>query len=287
MQLSRPVKVLLGVVTVWVILYPLVFVVAIVNTFFGILFTTSLKLDGFFTAFFALAPLHAFTIILWPVLASFYAVYIRKNNIRVETGSIILRLGLFLLPSIVMPFFYFRYIWPDVQTGYREANEIEWIESVGQGNITEFRPSLIRFVLSCTVLCAAFVAITFPAYALELSGGDFSSIVIKLFAFIAAVAVLSPVLYTFIRAQITIAITDQEVFKSHGLFRKRIVALPIEEVDLVKSRKYATSQSMIDSYYIESVNNQRIGVNQFIYTKQQFHQMLDAIENNQASGTTF
>lgn len=289
MQLSKPVKVLVGVGTAWVLLYPFLFSVAIVSTLFGII-TASVSWGSFSIAFFALVPLHLLTIILWPVLTGFYLVYITRNNTRIEVSRIILGLGLFFFPFVVMPLCYYLYIWraqpPETQPTYREANQVQRIETVGQSDTIEFRPSFGRFVLSCTVLSTALLAVTMPCYSLELGGLLSDTWVIGVSGLIVAVVALSVMLYSVMRSRLTITITNQQVFGSVSLLRKRLVAIPIKEVDMIKSRKHATAQSFIDNYYIESVNNQRIGVNQFIYTKNQFRRMLDAIESLRASGST-
>jgi hypothetical protein len=227
---------------------------------------------------------------LWPVLVGFYLVYITRNNMKMEVGRVILGLGLFFLPFIVMPLCYYLYIWraqpPVVQPIYHEANEVQRIETVGQGDVLEFRPSLGRFVSSSTVLFAALLALTFPCYSLELGGVASPAFIIKFFALIVGGAALSLVIYGLIQPRLAITITNQQVYGAVSPLRRHMIALPIHEVDVSKSRKHATAQSFIDNYYIESISNQRIGVSQFIYSKKQFQQMLDAIETVRATGAT-
>jgi len=290
MRLSKRVKVLVGIGTAWVVLYPFLFVfLSMLSMFLGV-GLASMRGSGILVGFYALVPLHLLTIILWPVLVGFYLVYITRNNMKVEVGRVILGLGLFFLPFIVMPLCYYLYVWraqpPTVQPIYHEANAVQQIETVGQGAVTEFRPSLGRFVASCTVLFAALLAVTIPCYSLELGGIDSPAFIIKFFALIVGGAALSLVIYGLIQPRLAITITNRQVYSSGSLLRRRVMALPIQEVDVIKSRKHATVQSFTDNYYIESISNQRIGVSQFIYSKKQFQQMLDAIESMRATGAT-
>lgn len=141
----------------------------------------------------------------------------------------VLGLGLFFLPFIAMPLCYYLCIWraqpPVEQAIYHEAGEVTQVEVDGQGAVTEFRPSLGRFVLSCTVLFAAFLTITIPCYSLELGGIGSFAFVIRFFGLIAVMAALSIVLYALMYPRLTITITPRQGYGSVGLWRKRLGAI--------------------------------------------------------------
>jgi hypothetical protein len=81
MKLSKPVRILIGLATTWFALYPLSFS----------------------------HPNH----ILQFVLIPFYLIHVIKNVTASETFRILLGVGLFFLPFVAMPAYYYLYIWLD------------------------------------------------------------------------------------------------------------------------------------------------------------------------------
>lgn len=118
MPMSRNVKYLVGLATAWTALYPFLFLAVWFVTFAGFVFGAAIGDDaaaplmtGFFPLFFALFPLHFLTILLSLGLMAFYVVHVIRNTNADETVRIILALGIFMLPFIAMPVYYYLYLW--------------------------------------------------------------------------------------------------------------------------------------------------------------------------------
>ena len=117
MNLIKPQKILIGVLTAWVVFYPLLFILVIFGTVFSTLWTVQ-SFNGEPTPvamipFFAIFPLHCLTIFLQLGLSAFYLAHIIKNHTGSETVQIILGIGVFMFPFIAMPVYYYLYIWRD------------------------------------------------------------------------------------------------------------------------------------------------------------------------------
>lgn len=114
MKLSKPIQILVGLGTAWLIIYPILFV-AIWLAMFGVGFMAQNQdvQPSFMALFFAVFPLHCLTIALQLVLQVFYLIHVIKNTIASETIRIILGVGIFFLPFIAMPVYYYLFIWRD------------------------------------------------------------------------------------------------------------------------------------------------------------------------------
>jgi hypothetical protein len=116
MKLSKSIKILIGLTTVWVAAYPLLFFIVWLFMMFSIGFTPPSSGEGFplfMVPFFAIFPLHCITILLQFGLSIFYLVHIIKNRDASETLRIILGVGTFFLPFVAMPIYYYLFVWPE------------------------------------------------------------------------------------------------------------------------------------------------------------------------------
>ncbi len=116
MTLGKPARILIGLLTAWVMLYPLLFFAVWLIMFFGIAVigeSPRSEFPVFMIPFFAIFPVHCLTIFLQLGLSAFYLVHVIKNKMASDTIRIVLGVGAFLLPFVAMPIYYFLYIWPD------------------------------------------------------------------------------------------------------------------------------------------------------------------------------
>jgi hypothetical protein len=121
MQLNKLSKILVGLGTLWMILYPLLFMALWLFLVVGMGFSSFITINTSqpnlpffplpFLTFFAIFPLHCFTILLQFVLMGFYLIHVVKNTTASESVRIILGIGCFFMPFIAMPVYYYAYIW--------------------------------------------------------------------------------------------------------------------------------------------------------------------------------
>ena len=125
MQLTKLWKIIVGIATGWVVLYPLLFF-AVWLLMFGSMVGLPLIAQSMddpaamptfmmapFGLFFLIFPLHILTISLFMGLMVFYLVHLIKNRAGSETIRIILGVGNFFMPYISMPIYYYAFIWRD------------------------------------------------------------------------------------------------------------------------------------------------------------------------------
>ncbi len=116
MKISRPIKIVLGLATAWLALYPLVFIavwLSLVSSMFFLSSAPRNNLPFFSVPFFAIFPLHCVTILLGFILDAVYLTHVIKNTAGSDTIRIILAFGIYVLPFIAMPVYYYLYIWRD------------------------------------------------------------------------------------------------------------------------------------------------------------------------------
>ncbi|MFC2046158.1 hypothetical protein ACFLTC_01380 [Chloroflexota bacterium] len=120
MKLNRPLRIAIGFATVWQALYPLLFLAVWLSMVPGMVdfelapATAPEESIPFFpVAFLAIIPLHCLTMVLQIGLMGFYLAHIIKNTAASETLRIILGIGVFLMPFVAMPVYYYLYIWSD------------------------------------------------------------------------------------------------------------------------------------------------------------------------------
>jgi hypothetical protein len=120
MTLSKPVSILVGIATFWYALYLLLTVVSIV-AFFGYVFLGLMtgsesvsNLRNLLTQVLSLdfmLPIHICSLSLEVGLLIFYLIHTFKNTKANEAMRIALGLGHVFLPFVVMPIYYYLYIW--------------------------------------------------------------------------------------------------------------------------------------------------------------------------------
>jgi hypothetical protein len=108
-KINKSVKILVGVGTSWIIIYAILFL-AVVS---GLMFDrnpekTLVFLKSFFPV---IALVHFFTMTIQVALAAFFLYHVIKNGAASEILRVILGIGIFFLPYIAMPVYYYLYIW--------------------------------------------------------------------------------------------------------------------------------------------------------------------------------
>ena len=122
MNLSKPLKITIGILTLFAILFPFVIVPAF--WFLSIFNLGFLGMDAPSTAnseealkamlpffgFFAVMIAYSFTHL---GLQIFYIIHQIKNKVLSETNRILFVLGIFFLPYVAMPIYFILHIWKD------------------------------------------------------------------------------------------------------------------------------------------------------------------------------
>jgi outer membrane protein assembly factor BamB len=111
--LSKPVKMLVGVGTVWIVLYPFLFLAVWFSMMAGFMSSGSLEGPPLFlmSLFPAIFPLHCVTMIMQLALMAFYLFHVIKNIAASDVLRVVLGIGTFFMPYIAMPVYYYLYIW--------------------------------------------------------------------------------------------------------------------------------------------------------------------------------
>jgi len=116
MSLSRPLKVVIGVLTAWPLLYMGLFFAFIVGT---MLWISAMTPDGGSdssgppAAFLAVVAGHIVTMLLMFGLTAFYIVFLFKTDRVPQDKKALWAVVLFLGNILAMPVFFYLYIWPD------------------------------------------------------------------------------------------------------------------------------------------------------------------------------
>jgi hypothetical protein len=122
MKLTKPVKILIGALTLFDVLYPLLF--ALVYTGIMIFFISSigiasqtepdpnelLKLTIPWLMIFPVMFCYSFLAL---GLRIFYIIHEIKNSLLTETYRILFVLGTFFMPIVAMPVYFILYLWKD------------------------------------------------------------------------------------------------------------------------------------------------------------------------------
>lgn len=122
MKLNQPIKILVGLGTIWMLLYPLVFVAFIL---FVPLIPLELEINLSYLFFNVFGMLIILSLPIQIGLMLFYLIHVIKNKTASEVVRIILGIGLFLMPVIAMPVYYFTYIWRDSPPDWAIADTID------------------------------------------------------------------------------------------------------------------------------------------------------------------
>ncbi len=105
-------KVLVGIGTAWSIIYPILFVATLFLMMPGLMMLGSTanppSLAALSSAFFSI---HLLTAVVYLVLIVFYLIHIIKNTLASMVARILLGVGMFFMPYIAMPIYYYLYFW--------------------------------------------------------------------------------------------------------------------------------------------------------------------------------
>jgi hypothetical protein len=134
MKLTQSAKTFIGIGTIWLLVYPVLFILAFFVTIpFG--FMSEGMGDFFpFSIFSFIFPLHCLTFVLQIGLLIFYLAHIIKNTAASEVLRIILGVGIFFMPYLAMPFYYYLYIWREIPPEWALDNKTQ------QKPVTSFDP---------------------------------------------------------------------------------------------------------------------------------------------------
>lgn len=114
MKLNKSIKLLVGGGTFWLLFYPLLFIVIWFLAIPGFMFSPSPESPfSMFSMFDLIFPVHCLTAIMQLVLMGFYLFHIIKNTLVSDTIRAIFGVGIFFMPFIAMPVYYYFFIWID------------------------------------------------------------------------------------------------------------------------------------------------------------------------------
>jgi hypothetical protein len=116
MKLSKNQKIIVGAATLWLLIYPFVFVLAWFGMLASILFTTAARREppfAFFGILFCFMPFHFLTIALSVALMAFYWAHLIKNTTTSDTLRIIFGITIFWFGYFVMPIYFYFFVWRD------------------------------------------------------------------------------------------------------------------------------------------------------------------------------
>jgi len=122
MNLSKPVKIIIGILTVFAILFPFFIMPAFVMFFmfssgFPFLDPQSIPspndIEAMFPILFLFYPLMMCFSGVQLGLQIFYIIHEIKNKALTDTIRIFFAIGTFFLPYVAMPIYFFGYMWKD------------------------------------------------------------------------------------------------------------------------------------------------------------------------------
>jgi hypothetical protein len=133
MNVSKPVKYLLGFATFWYTIYLLLTIIGILG-FFGYVFISliqggesvsdlQLLLRGALSLE-AMLPIHLCSLVLEVSLLIFYLIHTIKNTKASDAMRIALGLGHLFLPFVAMPIYYYLYVWREKPPEWAAAKRI-------------------------------------------------------------------------------------------------------------------------------------------------------------------
>ncbi|MBI4674308.1 MAG: hypothetical protein HY741_21910 [Chloroflexi bacterium] len=116
MKLSRNQKLTIGAATLWMLVYPLVFVFLWLATFGSIIMTATTRQEppfALFGIFACIMPFHFLTIAISLGLMAFYWAHIIKNTTTSDALRIIFGVGIFWFGYLAMPIYFYFFVWRD------------------------------------------------------------------------------------------------------------------------------------------------------------------------------
>jgi hypothetical protein len=111
MKLGKGMKVLVGLLTLWMPLYFIGFMVFVLSMI--VVAASQQGEKGLPVAFGILAVLHLFTLLLSIALAVFYIVHVVKNPRIQQTNRVVWVIVLLFGGVIAMPIYWYLHIWPE------------------------------------------------------------------------------------------------------------------------------------------------------------------------------
>ena len=134
MTLGKPVRILVGIATLWYGLYLLLTLVGI-GLFFGYVALALLEggesisnLGNLFKQILSLefmVPIHVCSLFLEVGLLIFYLVHTIQNTKASDSMRIVLGLGHLFLPFVAMPIYYYLYLWRESPPEWAAAKRIQ------------------------------------------------------------------------------------------------------------------------------------------------------------------
>lgn len=110
MRVPRPVAALIGVLTLWPLVYMFIFFAFILNSFARIP-STAKEPNGAFQSFQLLFVAHIGTMLVIMGLLAFYIVHVFRNPALPESRRVLWAVVLFMGNMVSMPVYWFLYIW--------------------------------------------------------------------------------------------------------------------------------------------------------------------------------
>lgn len=122
MNISKPVKILIGVLTVFAVLFPF-FIMPVFMMFF--MFSSGFPffdpqsvpnpndIEAMLPFMFVFYPLMMCFSVVQLGLQIFYIIHEIKNKALTDTFRILFAIGTFFLPYVAMPIYFFVYLWKD------------------------------------------------------------------------------------------------------------------------------------------------------------------------------
>jgi len=106
-------KYIIGAFTLWIMIYPVFFLVVLLGSFDSPIFTplTNTSLYQTYGILGLLIPIHLLSAPIGLAMMIFYIVHIIRNQAASQTIRIIMILIILLAPFIGMPLYYYAFIW--------------------------------------------------------------------------------------------------------------------------------------------------------------------------------
>lgn len=109
--MKKTAKIILGIVTLWPVIYFILFFVFIFAEFFFMTSSGGAPQDELFNNFFILMAAHGFTMLLTIVLLIIYIANVFRNDRVLKDRKVLWAVVLFLGNMIAMPVYWYLYIW--------------------------------------------------------------------------------------------------------------------------------------------------------------------------------
>ncbi len=125
MKLSLTQKRILGAATLWMLVYPFVFLVLWFAMFAAMLTMIDSRGDppiAFFAILICSMPITFFTVFLNLVLMGIYWAHIIKNNTTADVWRIIFGICIFLFAYFAMPIYFYFFVWRDETPTWARPN---------------------------------------------------------------------------------------------------------------------------------------------------------------------